>query len=79
MTIKLDTIDKVRALNSIVRENNCDVLLSHDRYVVDASSLLGILTLNLSRDVTVDVVEKEDGAKDSLVRDMRNAGIVVTE
>jgi phosphocarrier protein HPr len=51
--IKLTTIADVYELVSIVTKHNGEVDLSQGRYLVNAESIMGIFSLNLTEPVTV--------------------------
>lgn len=54
-TIKLNTIDDVKEINQIAESCIFDVDLSIDRYVIDAKSIMGIFSLNLSKKLTLTI------------------------
>ncbi|MCL2189903.1 MAG: HPr family phosphocarrier protein [Defluviitaleaceae bacterium] len=47
--VRLDTIDKVKNLVAIVSPIDGDFDLVSDRYVVDAKSIMGIFSLDISK------------------------------
>jgi len=51
--IKLATIDDAKVFVSKAMNCNFDIDVSYDRVVVDAKSILGVLSLNLTRELTV--------------------------
>ncbi len=53
-TIKLDLQTEITALAKIAEEAEVNVLLRHGVHVVDATSLLGIFSLDLSQPITID-------------------------
>jgi len=53
--IQLKTIDDVKDFVNIVNKYDFDVDLSTGRYVVDAKSIMGIFSLDLSKPIKVDV------------------------
>lgn len=65
MTISLDTIDKVKSfVNAIFRFPGEADLIS-GRYTVDAKSIMGIFSLDLSNPLTL----KLEGAPDTTLRE----------
>lgn len=50
-SLKLSTIAEVKRLPDIVSKINGDVFLIHNRSVIDATSLMGIFSLDLSEPV----------------------------
>ena len=57
--IKLQTINDVRKLVSVVEKYPCSVDLSEGRYLVDAKSLMGIFSLDLLQPIKL-IAEKDD-------------------
>ena len=50
-TLRLSTIAEVKRLPDIVMQIDGDVFLKHNRSVIDATSLMGIFSLDLSEPV----------------------------
>ena len=61
VNIKLNTIEDVRDFVNIISMSDLDADLSSGRYVVDAKSIMGIFSLDLSKPLTF--VVHDDGAK----------------
>ena len=57
--IKLQTINDVRKLVSVVEKYPFSVDLSEGRYLVDAKSLMGIFSLDLNKPITMEVYEND--------------------
>ena len=53
--IKLQTINDVRKLVSVVEKYPFSVDLSEGRYLVDAKSLMGIFSLDLSKPIDLNI------------------------
>ncbi len=53
--IQLKSINDVKDFVNIVNKYNFDVDLSSGRYIVDAKSIMGIFSLDLSKPIKVDV------------------------
>ncbi len=53
--IALNSIIDVKEFVNIVNKCSCDIDLSSSRYVVDAKSIMGIFSLDLSKPIKVDV------------------------
>lgn len=51
--IRLATIDEAKVFVSKALKCNFDIDVAYDRVVVDAKSILGVLSLNLTRELTV--------------------------
>lgn len=59
--IMLSSINDVKAFVNIVNNYNFDVDLVSGRYVVDAKSIMGIFSLDLSKPIKVEV--REEGSE----------------
>lgn len=55
LIIQLSTIDEVKEFVKIVSDFKDDVLLKSGRYVVDAKSILGIFSIDLSKPIVVNI------------------------
>lgn len=53
--IQLNSINDVKMFVNIVSNYNCDIDLTSGRYVVDAKSIMGIFSLDLSKPIKVEV------------------------
>lgn len=54
ITIRLNTMTEVKEFNAAAAQIPGDVDLRSGRYCVDAKSIMGIFSLNLGRDLTVE-------------------------
>lgn len=54
-TVLLNSINDVKNFVNIVNKYSCDVDLTSGRYVVDAKSIMGIFSLDLTKPITVDI------------------------
>lgn len=52
--IRLNTLSEVKEFNAAAAQIPVDVDLRSGRYCVDAKSIMGIFSLNLGRDLTVE-------------------------
>ncbi len=59
--IMLKSINDVKDFVNIVNKYDFDVDLTSGRYVVDAKSIMGIFSLDLSRPIRVEVHEDDCG------------------
>ena len=55
LNILLSSINDIKAFVNIVNKYEFDVDLTSGRYVVDAKSIMGIFSLDLSKPIKVDV------------------------
>jgi phosphotransferase system HPr-like phosphotransfer protein len=57
LNVLLDTVDKVKGFVNTVAPLEGDVDLGSDRYVVDAKSIMGIFSLDLSKPLKLTIHE----------------------
>ena len=55
INVYLDTIDKVKGFVNVLAVCDGDFDLSSGRYVVDAKSIMGIFSLDLSKNLTLTI------------------------
>lgn len=67
-TVKLKSINEVKEFVQIVNDFPYEVDLTSGRYVVDAKSIMGIFSLDLSQDIDVSI---HDDDCDDLVEALR--------
>lgn len=77
MKIKIDAFDKVAQFVRTTTNFESDILVKSGRYVVDAKSLMGIYSLDLSKELELEVVEKSEGESERFVNKLRELKIVV--
>ena len=58
LKISLNSIDKVKAFVNEISKFDCDFDLVSGRYVIDAKSIMGIFSLDLSKPITVEIEEE---------------------
>lgn len=51
--IKLSAVDDVKEFVSAASNSKCDIDVFYNRFIIDAKSILGVLSLDLSRELTV--------------------------
>ncbi len=57
--IKLDSVESAKNFVNQVGKFNFDVDIQYNRFAIDAKSLLGVLSLDLTRDLVVKYGEKD--------------------
>jgi len=55
LTVNLNSIEKVRKFVTVLYGIESDFDLASDRYVIDAKSIMGIFSLDLSKDLRLDI------------------------
>ncbi len=63
--ISLNSIDKVKSFVNDVTRFDCDFDLISGRYIIDAKSIMGIFSLDLSR--PIDLAIHEDAKADEIL------------
>ena len=63
LQISLNSIDKVKAFVNDITKFDCDFDLVSGRYVIDAKSIMGIFSLDLSKPITLNVHAEGDAAE----------------
>ena len=62
VNISLNSIDKVKSFVNLIAGFEGDFDLASDRYVVDAKSIMGIFSLDLSKPLRLDIYSDSDAA-----------------
>ena len=55
VNISLNSIDKVKSFVNDINRFDCDFDLVSGRYVIDAKSIMGIFSLDLSKPITLNI------------------------
>lgn len=63
VTINLGSIDKVKSFVNDITKFDSDFDLVSDRYVIDAKSIMGIFSLDLSKPINLNIHGDEDNAE----------------
>ncbi len=63
LQISLNSIDKVKAFVNDITKFDCDFDLVSGRYVIDAKSIMGIFSLDLSKPITLNVHAEGNAAE----------------
>ena len=60
VSVSLNSIDKVKSFVNIVGKYSTDFDLVSGRYVIDAKSIMGIFSLDLSKPITLKIHESDE-------------------
>ena len=60
VNIRLNTVNDVKMFVSIVMKYNCNFDIISDRYIVDAKSIMGIFSLDLSKSLIQRIDSEND-------------------
>jgi len=77
--IKFNTIDQVKSfINEMdTLESDAVIRTENNKYAVDARSIMGIFSLDLTNNLLLDVFG--EGEKDKLINITKNLGILIEE
>ena len=50
-TVRISQVERVKDFNQIVSKMDCDIDMGSGRYIIDAKSIMGIFSLDLSKDI----------------------------
>lgn len=60
VTVNINSIDKVKRFVNAITSFDNDFDLVCDRYVIDAKSIMGIFSLDLSKNLTLNIQKEDD-------------------
>lgn len=75
MKIKLNTFENVNKFIQCVTKFESDVMVYSGRYAIDGKSIMGIYSLDLSKLLTLDIIEKNPGEAKAIEIALKEAGI----
>ena len=58
--IKLPSVKEVRDFVSAVSSCGCDIYIAADRYIIDAKSIMGIFSLDLSKPLELRIISDDE-------------------
>lgn len=70
LKISLDSIDKVKNFVNTVTKYDADLDLLSGRYVVDAKSIMGIFSLDLSKPIILNIHAKDKEESEKLLAEL---------
>lgn len=60
MTILIDNVTKIKEFNNLTLKFPCDIDVISGRYIIDAKSLMGLFSVDLSKPVEVRFDEEHE-------------------
>lgn len=60
MTILIDNVTKIKEFNKLTLEFPCDIDVISGRYIIDAKSLMGLFSVDLSKPVEIRFDEEHE-------------------
>ena len=76
MQIKFKTLEQMNQFIILAQSAKADVFVKYKSLFIDASSVVGMYSLDFSEQFELKVIEKVDGEYDRLVEKLRELGIV---
>lgn len=77
LKVKFSTIDHVKKFVNAIQSVDVDIDLVHNRYVIDAKSIMGIFSMDLSRPLDLVIHSEDKEITDSLSEIFSELGILV--
>lgn len=74
--VKFDTIEQIKEFVNKTQTVDTDLDLVHNRYVVDAKSIMGIFSMDLSRPLDLIIHSDADNTIDSVEKSAKELGIL---
>ena len=72
MTIRLSTVSDVKNFVTTIMLTDCDLDIVADRFVVDAKSIMGIFSLDLSKPLTLRIHTDRDELAQQVAEKVKN-------
>ena len=72
---KIETFEKAKKFNKIAEEVESDILVHSGRFIIDGKSLMGLFSLDLSKELNLEIIEKKEGEKDYFIKKINEIGI----
>ena len=77
LKVKFSTIDHVKKFVNALQSVDADIDLVHNRYVIDAKSIMGIFSMDLSRPLDLVIHSEDKELTDFLSKIFSELGILV--
>lgn len=77
LKLMLNQIELAKKFNSIVTQYDFDMDIERDRYIVDAKSVLGLFSLDLSKPIILAVYTDDEDVLTELTNKLQDAGIEI--
>ena len=72
---KINTFENAKYFNKEALLLESDVLIHSGRFIIDGKSLMGIFSLDLSKDLGLEIIEKKHGETEEFITKLKNSGI----
>ena len=77
--ISLNSIDKVKSFVNDITKFDVDFDLVSGRYVIDAKSIMGIFSLDLSKPLDLNIIQRDEHNLDDCIDELFKTAIETTE
>lgn len=77
LKVKFSTIDHIKKFVNAIQSVDVDIDLVHNRYVIDAKSIMGIFSMDLSRPLDLVIHSEDKELTDSLSEIFSELGVLV--
>lgn len=74
--VKFATFEKVNQFIRVITNFESDVDLVSGRYVINAKSAMGVYSLDLTKELELNIYEKVEGETEKLVQELRDLGVI---
>ena len=74
--IKFETFDKVNQFVRFITDFESDIDVVSGRYVVNAKSIMGIYSLDLSKELDLNIYENIEGETEKIVQKLKELNII---
>ena len=79
LTVKLNEIDKVKAFVNTVNKYPFDVEIRSGRYIIDAKSIMGVFSIDLSKPVRLCINADDENAIKKLEKELKKLNVIAEE
>ena len=74
--VKFETFEKVNQFIRVITNFESDVDLVSGRYVINAKSAMGVYSLDLTKELELNIYEKVEGETEKLVQELKDLGVI---
>lgn len=75
VNVRVDTVNKVKKFIDIVSKSDYSAELKSDTYIVDAKSIMGVFSLDVSKPVELIIHAAENETEDT-IGELKNNGLI---